>query len=74
VDVSVSDDGKQFLTVGELSGREIKLQGGRRALLSFPEVSARYVKVTAINHGLIAGGNPGAGFRAWLFVDEIAVR
>jgi hexosaminidase len=74
VDVSVSDDGKQFLTVGELSGREIKLQGGRRALFSFPEVSARYVKVTAINHGLIAGGNPGAGFRAWLFVDEIAVR
>jgi hypothetical protein len=28
----------------------------------------------AMDHGVIAEGNQGAGNRAWLFIDEIVVR
>jgi hexosaminidase len=34
---------------------------------------ARYLKVVAANWGEIADGSPGAGNKAWLFVDEIQV-
>jgi hexosaminidase len=34
---------------------------------------ARYVKVVVANWGEIADGSPGAGNKAWLFVDEIQV-
>ena len=33
----------------------------------------RYIKVTAKNYGIIPAGKPGAGTRAWTFVDEIEV-
>lgn len=34
----------------------------------------RYVKLILKNHGTIESGNPGAGNKAWLFVDEIEVQ
>ncbi len=34
---------------------------------------ARYVQVIIKNYGIIPSGNPGAGSKAWLFVDEIEV-
>ncbi len=34
---------------------------------------AKYVKVIARNHGMIAEGKQGAGHIAWLFVDEIVI-
>ncbi|MBL7733732.1 MAG: family 20 glycosylhydrolase, partial [Chitinophagaceae bacterium] len=39
--------------------------------LSFPATSVRYIKVLVKNNGIIPAGNPGAGNKAWLFVDEI---
>jgi hexosaminidase len=33
----------------------------------------RYVRVTATNAGVIPDGLPGAGNKAWLFVEEIVV-
>jgi hexosaminidase len=33
----------------------------------------RYVRVTAKNAGIIPDGQPGAGNKAWLFVEEIVV-
>ena len=36
-------------------------------------VSARYIKVKLGNYGTIPENNPGAGNKAWLFVDEIEV-
>jgi hexosaminidase len=32
------------------------------------------IRVLAMDHGVIAEGNQGAGNRAWLFIDEIVVR
>jgi hexosaminidase len=33
----------------------------------------RYLRVIAENHGIIEDGKPGAGNKAWLFVDEIII-
>ncbi len=35
--------------------------------------SARYIKVTADNIGVCPPGHPGAGEKAWLFVDEVVI-
>ncbi len=35
--------------------------------------TCRYIRVFAKNYGIIPDGQPGAGNRAWLFVDEIEV-
>ena len=39
----------------------------------FPEVNARYIRFTAKNRGKCPAGHPGAGGKAWVFVDEIGV-
>ena len=36
-------------------------------------VAARYIKIKLGNYGTISESNPGAGNKAWLFVDEIEV-
>jgi hexosaminidase len=41
--------------------------------MSFKATYARYVKVIVTNWGTIPEGNPGAGNKPWLFVDEIEV-
>ena len=38
------------------------------------EKFCRYIQVRAKNYGIIPSGNPGAGNKAWLFVDEIEVQ
>ncbi len=45
------------------------------AFMLFEEVvEARYIRVIAKNIGECPDGHPGAGGKAWLFVDEIVVR
>ena len=39
----------------------------------FPEVNARYVKVTVKNRGVCPATHPGNGGKAWIFLDEISV-
>jgi hexosaminidase len=41
---------------------------------NFDTVRARYIKVTAKNMNEIPEWHPGAGSKAWLFIDEIVVR
>jgi hexosaminidase len=41
--------------------------------LAFRSTYARYVKVIISNWGTIPPGNPGAGNKPWLFVDEIEI-
>jgi len=42
--------------------------------MSFTRVNARYVKIYVENYGLIPDGMQGAGYRAWLFVDELILQ
>ena len=42
--------------------------------VEFAANNVRYIKVVAKNWGEIPAGNPGAGMKAWLFVDEIEIQ
>ena len=66
-----SDNGKDF----QLYGNSINTNNDRHLQYSFEKPGmARYIKVIAKNAGTIKDGNPGAGNKAWLFVDEIEVK
>ncbi|CAM3995427.1 family 20 glycosylhydrolase [Flavobacterium antarcticum] len=68
----VSEDGKNFKTIQTISQKEISQKGGRIEV-NFPKTKAKFVKVIAVNNGIIADGMPGAGSQSWLFVDEISI-
>jgi hypothetical protein len=77
VEYSVSVDGKQY----SLAAREhfpIDSTANRSTVVrthaEFPRTEARYVKVHARNISLCPPWHRGAGGKAWIFVDEIAVR
>ena len=70
VSIFVSMDGKDFTTVA-LSNPTI---ANNEAICEFTNpANARYIKIHVANAGVIPQGNPGAGSKAWLFVDEIEV-
>ncbi len=73
VEVFVSNDGKNFSSVGKSSEfvKDTLTMGW--ITVSFPGQSARYIKCTAKNYGVIPDNKPGAGNKAWLFADEIQV-
>lgn len=47
--------------------------GKGKMMMAFKATYARFVKVIITNWGQIPAGNPGAGNKPWLFVDEIEV-
>ena len=74
VEVFLSGDGKNFSSIG-LTDDFIETKGGNGIMkVEFATIApARFVKVVVKNWGEIPAGNPGAGNKAWLFVDEIEV-
>lgn len=72
IEILVSNDGKEFKSIKQLSSSEIKAVNGL-VKVNFEAQSAQFVKVIATNLGKIPIGMPGAGSNAWLFVDEIGV-
>ncbi|QCX54050.1 glycoside hydrolase family 20 protein [Elizabethkingia sp. JS20170427COW] len=70
--ISVSNDGKTFKEIKKISAQEIAQVKGN-VDINLPTQDARYVKVEIQNLGKIPEGFPGAGGKAWLFVDEITV-
>jgi hexosaminidase len=75
VEVSISTDGKNYAAAGSSMKFEKDNSGFASGFykVEFPTATARYIKVVAKNHGVIAEGNRFAGSKAWLFVDEIQV-
>ena len=75
--VEVSTDGKQFTQVfsGEnfLPVDDLKVQI-KNVEASFKPVSARYVRVRAIQYGKLPAWHESAGGDTHLFVDEINVQ
>ena len=70
--VAISNDGENFSEKGKINvqdgeGKIIKAQ------VNLGETTARYLKVSVKNFGIIPDGAQGAGHRAWLFVDEVVV-
>jgi len=73
VEVFVSDDGKQFRSVGRSSDYKTDTMTLGYITVVVPKQSARYLKLFAKNYGVIPDGKPGGGNKAWLFADEIKV-
>ncbi|MDH4070926.1 MAG: family 20 glycosylhydrolase, partial [Ignavibacteria bacterium] len=68
VEVLVSQDGTSFTSVAVVAGSRTPWSD---CTLRFDAREARFVRVIALNRGLIPDGQPGAGHGAWLFADEI---
>jgi hypothetical protein len=76
LEYAVSEDGKKFVVIGLVREDEIKKKGPGAILLiekNFKDIKARFLRVTARSRGKVPPGLPGAGEKAWLFVDEIIV-
>ncbi len=76
VEISVSDDGAGFRTVGKIDTGEPKEDAEIRSndfSVSFDPVVVRYVRIRAVNVGVCPAWNDSAGRKAWVFVDEVGV-
>jgi hexosaminidase len=75
IEVFISSNGTDFTSAGLTDDFIIKIKGLETGTMKveFVEKNTRYVKVVVKNWGEIPAGNPGAGNKAWLFVDEIEV-
>jgi hexosaminidase len=72
VEALISDDGQYFSSLGKTD--KLNIVDGNNGTMSVKGTNTgRYVKVIIRNWGPIPEGNPGAGNKAWLFVDEIEI-
>lgn len=70
-----SSDGEKWFSLKMTDDFTDKKDGSGKGSMTMPfrKTFTRYVKVVVTNWGIIPAGNPGAGNKAWLFVDEIEV-
>ena len=71
----VSDDGQNWVSVTLTDDFVSKKKGDGKGTmtLDFEKTKTKFVKVLITNWGEIPAGSPGAGNKAWLFVDEIEI-
>lgn len=77
IEYFISNDNRKFEKIGSLELNDIKSpEIGNRALIEekFENANTRYLKIIAKNINYCPKGDPGAGGKAWLFVDEILVK
>jgi hexosaminidase len=74
-EVFVSTDGTNFTTAGLTDDFNITQPGLEKGNMKIELESrkARFVKLVVKNWGEIPAGEPGAGNKAWLFVDEVEI-
>ena len=74
----ISNDGINFKNAGEVNN-DVPDNKMENAIKEFslsvagPNSTARFIKVTAVNYGLLPSWHPGAGYPAFIFIDEINV-
>ncbi|MBS1655792.1 MAG: beta-N-acetylhexosaminidase, partial [Bacteroidetes bacterium] len=73
VEAFSSVDGMYFSSLGITDHYTETKDGNLIYKLSFDPMNTHYVRVVIKNQGPIDPGYPGAGNKAWLFVDEIEV-
>ncbi|MFT4032779.1 MAG: family 20 glycosylhydrolase [Siphonobacter sp.] len=67
----ISEDGNSYQKV--FGQNEFPGNGINKIIGRFPPVKARYVKIKAVNKGIVPPGEYGAGNKAWLLLDEIEI-
>lgn len=75
--VEVSADGKNWREVARIDNKiaDTDLNVQRQKLkVDFKPVKAKFVRVKAINYGVLPKWHQGAGFDAFIFCDEISVK
>lgn len=75
--VSISNDGKFFTEIGQkdfelFSDTETKIERVKFDINR--KETYKYIGVNAVNISKVPDWHPGAGNRAWLFVDEISIK
>jgi hypothetical protein len=76
IDVAVSEDGANFRAVGSVDAGKPKRDEGagtRDLVVPVEPATARFVKIRVVNAGVCPSWHKGAGGKAWVFVDEIAI-
>lgn len=76
VEFQVSDDGMNFRTIASIYPADIddiRMDGPVLLARNFENVSAKYIKVKAINQGTCPPGHAGEGQKCWLMISEIEV-
>jgi hexosaminidase len=76
VEYLISSDGESFASVAKWTpGIPPMEEGARIETFTSGTIAkrARYVRVVAQNIGVCPAWHPGAGEKAWIFVDEIVI-
>ncbi len=76
VEFFVSETGENFRSAGRILKSEIVRiaeQGINNISREFKDLRTRFLKIKVRNIGICPEGHPGAGGKAWLFVDEIII-
>ncbi|MEI8204026.1 MAG: glycosyl hydrolase [Bacteroidota bacterium] len=76
IEVSVSTDGKDFKKIKTLTKEDISLIAGdplKEISMQLDNFDAKYIRIFARNIQICPEGDPGAGGKAWIFVDEVSV-
>lgn len=76
VEYSVSDDGKNFVSIGVITNDEpLNKEGGftKKFELKIEPQFIRYIHIVAKNIGTCPSWHPGAGGKSWVFVDEVDI-
>ena len=78
VEVSIAEkDRQEFKTVGMSTNTvEAKEEGAilKNFHVKIPAQKVRYIKIHAQNRKMCPDWHPGAGSKAWIFIDEIVVK
>ncbi len=77
IEIAVSDDGKNFRDVARYDNGETRPDAEIRThdfTLAFAEVTARFLRVRALNRSVCPPWHEAAGKAAWVLLDEISAR
>lgn len=76
IEFEVSDDGEHFTKVAEIK-TDVAIDDMKPQIKDYKQnirpIKTRFVRVKAVNLGKIPAWHPGAGFDAFIFVDEIFI-
>ena len=76
IEISFSKDGEFYRNPIMIEVKDGKRNGSaNRTTVQSPKInlSARYIKIKALNRGICPDWHPGAGGKSWVFADEIFI-
>ncbi len=73
IKILASADGVQFEEIASKINPDDGRMGVQFHSFSFSPMKLQYIKIIAVNNGIIKPGFPGQGYPAWLFADEVVV-